>query len=728
MQDMSGKKVKGDKPRRRLARRSVLPVLLAEVAFTLLCLGVGSWVWHNDHEHRVEAYRQAQFDTFQLQARLLDQRLADQQQYLRQLGYATRRLFHGEGPPAAVAFSSPFPGMHSPSQPEANDVFSPADTGSEREANALARQVHRLEPLMSDLYQSDALIQRLYVVLPQGVAAVLPGSQGNGVSAVPNLETHWLGTGEVPPGMQLPWQATSENVSRPAIELNFNIFGTDRQALLGVTLDSDRLLRLMQAYVRASRDVWLVDTRGIPLTGNATAELPDDAGPRGIRPLDGAQQGEGLLAWVTLSTTGWRMVGRLPALPPSWPMSSLGWVVLFWAAGSLIVLALVQMQSHYRMQRWEGNMRVPMARMAHIRQRLEAEMPAWLPSAQEATSPGALLGHSSLARLEHSLDSLERASQRLAERPRLQALLDGLEVPVALSHEGVLVAVNAAFERLNGRPRGELQGMASELVILPEGDAESGQQVRVRDGSGHWRRLRLLRSTDGQGHELLLLLDDSDALHRLQQMTMARDRARQESQLKTRYLKLLRSELEALATQVRQGGVDVGNPTRERFWGLMEMLDSLSDSPQAELLKAGGQRSEASVKAVPPRVLIVDDGPVNTALAHNVLSRHGLEVDTAASGEEALALAGQHFYDLVFMDIFMPAPDGIETSRRWRERESRGDGRRSVLIALTANVSDAYREQFFTAGMDDYLAKPYRPQALIDMIQRWLPGTLPRPT
>lgn len=86
-------------------------------------------------------------------------------------------------------------------------------------------------------------------------------------------------------------------------------------------------------------------------------------------------------------------------------------------------------------------------------------------------------------------------------------------------------------------------------------------------------------------------------------------------------------------------------------------------------------------------------------------------------------LADRHFYDLVFMDIFMPSPDGIETSRRWREREgSAGSDRRSVLVALTANASEIDREHFFAAGMDDYLAKPYRPQALIDMIHRWLPG------
>ncbi len=727
MQDMPGKNVEQGGRWRRLAKRSVLPVLLAEIGFTILCLGVGSWIWRNDHDSQVQEYHQEQFETFRLQARLLDQRLADQQQYLRQLGYATRRLFQGEGPPSAVAFASPLPGASPLPQDAENGIFEPALTPSEREASTLTRQVHWLEPLMSDLYQSDALIQRLYIVLPQGVAAVLPGSDSSVTHATPKLETHWLGAGDLPPDTPLPWRSERDSGTAPNIELRFNIFDTDRQALLGVKLDEDRLLRLMQDYVRVSRHIWLVNPQGDVLVGNALVTLPDDAGQRGIRTLNGEQEGAGLLAWVTLPTAGWRLVGTLPESPLPWALPSIGWVVLIWAAGSLMMLSMLQLQARYRMQRWEGNMRVPMERLARIRQRLEAEEPDLLPSPEEAWAASGALGGSSMSRLEHSLDSLEQASLRLETRPRLPTMLDELDVPAALSYDGLLTSVNAAFEALVGRPRGELQGVASEVVILPD-DADSKHRVRVRDGSGHWHRLRVIRGNDGQGYQLAVLIDESDSHYRIQQLTQARNRARQESQLKSRYLKMLRSELESLALQVRQQDVDVGETARERFWGLMEMLDSLNDTPQTAGPDTLGERTQPSASPSPPRVLIVDDGPVNTALAYNVLSRHGLSVDTAGSGEEALLLADRHYYDLVFMDIFMPAPDGIETSRRWRERESRGTGRRSILIALTANASEAYREQFFSVGVDDYLAKPYRPQALIDMIHRWLPDALPGTT
>ncbi|WP_158774550.1 response regulator [Cobetia sp. L2A1] len=128
------------------------------------------------------------------------------------------------------------------------------------------------------------------------------------------------------------------------------------------------------------------------------------------------------------------------------------------------------------------------------------------------------------------------------------------------------------------------------------------------------------------------------------------------------------------------------------------------------------------------RILVVDDGPVNAMLARTVLGRQGLVVDTASNGEEALAARTQHFYALVFMDIFMPGMDGVSATQCWREQEAAvGSDRRSVIIALTANASETDRERFFAAGLDDYLGKPYRPQALIDKVRMWLPEVVLTP-
>nr|WP_267955358.1 response regulator [Halomonas ethanolica] len=126
--------------------------------------------------------------------------------------------------------------------------------------------------------------------------------------------------------------------------------------------------------------------------------------------------------------------------------------------------------------------------------------------------------------------------------------------------------------------------------------------------------------------------------------------------------------------------------------------------------------------AEPLRVLVVDDGPVNRMLASQLLEAQGLRVDSVASGPEALEQQQRLFYDLVLMDIFMPDMDGIEAARRWREQEALGpEAGRSILVALTANATDSDRQRFVEAGMDDYLAKPYGPRELIDMLRQWRP-------
>ena len=212
---------------------------------------------------------------------------------------------------------------------------------------------------------------------------------------------------------------------------------------------------------------------------------------------------------------------------------------------------------------------------------------------------------------------------------------------------------------------------------------------------------------------------------RLEHLAAGRTRAREESRLKSDYLTLLGRELQPLTSRLdallMPPGEPLSDPQRHALSGLRERLGDL-----AVLLEdiAG---DEPPSDAAPParrasRVLIVDDGPVNLMLARQVLERQGLEVETATSGAEALACLEQTCFDLVLLDIFMPGMDGMETSRRWRALEvERYPGRRSVLVALTANASPEDRRRFAEAGLDDYLAKPYRPQQLIEQVRRWLP-------
>lgn len=217
---------------------------------------------------------------------------------------------------------------------------------------------------------------------------------------------------------------------------------------------------------------------------------------------------------------------------------------------------------------------------------------------------------------------------------------------------------------------------------------------------------------------------EDDLARREQRMTRlaaGRDRAREESRLKSDYLILLSREMRPLRQRVSDLLDSAEDETQRR--GLAELSDRLGD---LDVLLEGIAGVEPEPDASPPphrkRVLIVDDGPVNLMLACQVLERQGIEVRTATSGPEALASLEQNPFDLVLMDIFMPGMDGMETSRRWRKVElAHYPGHQSVLVALTANASAEDRERFVAAGLDDYLAKPYRPQQLVDLIERWLP-------
>jgi CheY-like chemotaxis protein len=116
------------------------------------------------------------------------------------------------------------------------------------------------------------------------------------------------------------------------------------------------------------------------------------------------------------------------------------------------------------------------------------------------------------------------------------------------------------------------------------------------------------------------------------------------------------------------------------------------------------------------RILVVDDHPVNRALALAQLHDLGYCADAAESGEAALDLLAESTYDAVILDCGMPGLDGYETCRRLRARERQG--RRTPVIALTAFAGE--REKCLAAGMDDHLAKPYRCQELVSLVDRWL--------
>jgi CheY-like chemotaxis protein/HPt (histidine-containing phosphotransfer) domain-containing protein len=124
------------------------------------------------------------------------------------------------------------------------------------------------------------------------------------------------------------------------------------------------------------------------------------------------------------------------------------------------------------------------------------------------------------------------------------------------------------------------------------------------------------------------------------------------------------------------------------------------------------------------RVLLVEDNRVNQDVARRVLESFGIEAQLVADGSEAVAQIRRSVFDLVLMDCQMPVLDGYEATRLVRSWEKEvADGRRPRLpiVAMTANALHGDREKCLAAGMDDYLPKPIKREAIAAALAKWLP-------
>ena len=106
------------------------------------------------------------------------------------------------------------------------------------------------------------------------------------------------------------------------------------------------------------------------------------------------------------------------------------------------------------------------------------------------------------------------------------------------------------------------------------------------------------------------------------------------------------------------------------------------------------------------RVLVAEDNEVNQIVVSAALGSAGHVCDIVSNGRQAVTAVEQKAYDLVLMDCQMPEMDGLEATRRIRQRETARGSHRVPIIALTANAIQGDREICLAAGMDDYLTKP----------------------
>ncbi len=150
------------------------------------------------------------------------------------------------------------------------------------------------------------------------------------------------------------------------------------------------------------------------------------------------------------------------------------------------------------------------------------------------------------------------------------------------------------------------------------------------------------------------------------------------------------------------------------FWIDLPLEAAETPPPMNEAEAAAGATDSCDGVAV----LLVEDDPVNRMVAEQMLLNLGCAVEVVDDGEEARRAAAHASYDIVFMDCHMPVMDGYESTRCIRADE-RGKGRRTPIVALTADALATDRDRCLEAGMDGFLTKPVSSAQLSEAIERW---------
>lgn len=116
----------------------------------------------------------------------------------------------------------------------------------------------------------------------------------------------------------------------------------------------------------------------------------------------------------------------------------------------------------------------------------------------------------------------------------------------------------------------------------------------------------------------------------------------------------------------------------------------------------------------PLRILLVEDNPINQRLLFSIMQKFGYNVDIANNGLEAINTLQTQIYDMVLMDVQMPEMDGIAATKWIRQNLVA----QPYIVAVTANFSDADRQDCLSAGMNDYISKPVNIQEIIRVISQ----------
>jgi CheY-like chemotaxis protein len=158
---------------------------------------------------------------------------------------------------------------------------------------------------------------------------------------------------------------------------------------------------------------------------------------------------------------------------------------------------------------------------------------------------------------------------------------------------------------------------------------------------------------------------------------------------------------------------------RDRLWRCLVTALGIKTKRTEKRARASREIAVVDETGVPlASVLLAEDNPVNQKVMVRTLEKLGYSVDIANDGSEAVRAAGSNRYDIVLMDCEMPTMDGYQATRAIRASEA--NGKRTPIVALTANVMNGNREKCLEAGMDDHVIKPVKRQVLVEVLEKWI--------
>jgi len=161
----------------------------------------------------------------------------------------------------------------------------------------------------------------------------------------------------------------------------------------------------------------------------------------------------------------------------------------------------------------------------------------------------------------------------------------------------------------------------------------------------------------------------------------------------------------------------LGKPIHQsQLFDTLATLLAHDEAPRPAAAKATPVLDAGMATRHPLRILLAEDNVVNQKLALRLLQQMGYRADLASNGIEAIESVERQTYDVVLMDVQMPEMDGLEASRRITARWPAEQ--RPRIVAMTANAMQGDREMCISAGMDDYVTKPIRVDALVDALSQ----------